>query len=183
MSAIPPLRYLLRRSARSRRLSVRVEGDGRVIVTVPARASDRVIERFVADQAPWIRAAVAKMLARPQGAPLSATAADRTRLMAATRKLVGERLHFWNATYGFRIGEIKVRDQKTRWGSCAKNHNLTFNYRLAMLPFELADYVVVHELCHIGQFDHSAKFWALVARSLPNAKALRKRLNADWKIT
>jgi predicted metal-dependent hydrolase len=174
--------YAIRRTARSRRLSVRVDDDGRVTVVAPPRASEALIRRFVDEQAPWIAGAVAKAKAQPQRIRLAATGAERTRLMAATRKFVGERLHFWNQQYRLRPGVVRVRDQKTRWGSCARNGDLSFNYRLALLPTELADYVVVHELCHVAQFDHSPKFWTLVAQAVPRWKVLRRQLNAEWKI-
>ena len=74
------------------------------------------------------------------------------------RTLVRERLEYFNAFYGYEYKRIAIKNHKSRWGSCSKKGNLNFNYRIALLPSELADYIVVHELCHLGEFNHSPKF-------------------------
>jgi predicted metal-dependent hydrolase len=92
------------------------------------------------------------------------------------RALVIERIKHYNSFYQFKVGRISIKNQKSRWGSCSKKGNLNFNYKIIFLPKEVADYVVVHELCHLGQFNHSKEFWKLVARTLPNYELLRKKL-------
>ena len=92
------------------------------------------------------------------------------------RLLVHERIKHFNAHYGFKIGRISVRNQRSRWGSCSKLGNLNFNYRIVFLSPNLADYIIVHELCHIGQFNHSKKFWNLVFETIPNYPRLRLEL-------
>lgn len=69
---------------------------------------------------------------------------------------------------GLRYGNVTIRDQKTKWGSCSKKGNLSFNWRLILFPEQVRRYIVIHELCHLRQFDHSPKFWALVERFDPN---------------
>ncbi|NBS67881.1 M48 family peptidase [bacterium] len=69
---------------------------------------------------------------------------------------------------------------RTRWGSCSKRGNLNFNYRILFLPPHLADYLIVHELCHLKEFNHSPRFWALVAQGCPNYHACKKELRA-WQ--
>lgn len=118
------------------------------------------------------------------------------------RELVLEKLAEFNKTYGF-LGRapvdvavfqstvtrhdfeksdtisqnrVAIRDTKSRWGSCSKKGNLNFNYRIAFLPPRLADYIVVHELCHLQEFNHSQKFWDLVSLAVPDYKILRKEL-------
>ena len=93
-----------------------------------------------------------------------------------TRALVTERASYWAGVYGIAYGRISIRKQKSRWGSCSSAGNLNFNYRLGFLPFELMDYIVVHELCHIKEYNHSQNFWDLVGQAYPNAKQLRKAL-------
>ena len=91
-------------------------------------------------------------------------------------KLVKERLEHWNKHYNFTYNKVVIRNQKTRWGSCSKTGNLSFNYKIAKIPLHLADYIVVHELCHIGQFNHSVKFWDLVAETMPDWQKMRVEL-------
>ncbi len=67
-----------------------------------------------------------------------------------------------------KYNRVTIRDQKTRWGSCSSKGNLNFNYRLALIPDHLADYVIVHEMCHILQLNHSQKFWSLVSLAIPD---------------
>lgn len=94
------------------------------------------------------------------------------------RKLVHERLEYFNQFYGFKYNKVAIRNQKTRWGSCSKRGNLNFSYKLALLPPHLADYIIVHELCHLQEFNHSQAFWNLVARQVPNHKELRNNLKS-----
>lgn len=95
------------------------------------------------------------------------------------RALVIERLAHFNISYNFTVGRISIRNQKTRWGSCSKKGNLNFNYKIALLPPELADYVIVHELCHLGEFNHSKNFWTLVERTIPDYRKRRALLKGQ----
>jgi predicted metal-dependent hydrolase len=83
------------------------------------------------------------------------------------RTLVHERLQYWNQLYQFTYNRVAIRDQRSRWGSCSSQKNLNFNYRIAFLPLELADYIIVHELCHLAELNHGNVFWQHVARALP----------------
>lgn len=96
--------------------------------------------------------------------------------VARTRALVRERASHYARVYGVSHGRISIRKQRTRWGSCSVSGDLSFNYRLGFLPPHLMEYVVVHEICHIREQNHSPAFWALVASACPNPKALRKEL-------
>jgi predicted metal-dependent hydrolase len=87
-----------------------------------------------------------------------------------------ERIAEFNKIYNFKIGKITIRNQKTRWGSCSKRGNINFNYRIANIPQRLSDYVIVHELCHLGEFNHSKNFWSLVERTMPDYLERRKEL-------
>ncbi len=102
---------------------------------------------------------------------------DYEKYKEQARALVHARLLYFNQYYGFKIGQVRIKNQKTRWGSCSKRGNLNFSYRLAILPQHLADYVVLHELCHLGEFNHSINFWNLVARQMPDYAARRKELS------
>jgi len=93
-----------------------------------------------------------------------------------TQALILERLEHYNAFYNFTYKKIFIKNVKSRWGSCSKRGNLNFNYRLGLISQELLDYVVVHELCHLGEFNHSQKFWDLVAKTIPDYKKRQSEL-------
>lgn len=90
--------------------------------------------------------------------------------------LVKNRIAHFNQFYNFKFNKINIKNQKTRWGSCSRKGNLNFNYRLALISEKLADYIIVHELCHLGQFNHSKKFWDLVAQTMPDYTEARREL-------
>ena len=97
------------------------------------------------------------------------------------RSLVASRLAHFNQHYKFNLKKVFIKNQKSRWGSCSSKGNLNFNYKIALLPPHLADYIIVHELCHLGQFNHSQKFWALVAETMPDWRKMRLMLRLSQK--
>lgn len=94
-----------------------------------------------------------------------------------SRKVILERLAHYNLYYEHELKSVYIRNQKTRWGSCSSKGNLNFNYKTALLDQELCDYVVVHELCHLKEFNHSQKFWDLVGETIPDYKVRRSKLH------
>lgn len=91
-------------------------------------------------------------------------------------ELVRQKVSYYNGFYNFSLGKISVRDQKSRWGSCSRRGNLSFSYKIVFLPEDLANYLVVHELCHLKEFNHSKNFWSLVSQTIPNWVFLRREL-------
>lgn len=94
----------------------------------------------------------------------------------AARKVVLERLVFWNQFYNLSYNRVSIRNTRRSWGSCTSLKNLNFSYRLLFLPPHLQDYIIVHELCHLGQLNHSALFWDLVAQQIPEYKECKLEL-------
>ncbi len=97
------------------------------------------------------------------------TPADR----ATARTLVHARLEHFNQYYNFSYNKVAIRNQKTRWGSCSSKRNLNFSVRILTLSPEAQDYLIIHELCHLKEFNHSSRFWALVAEQCPDYKRIR----------
>lgn len=94
----------------------------------------------------------------------------------AARELLLPRLQYFAEKYNFSYNRVSFRNQRTRWGSCSSQKNLNFNIRLAQLSDELRDYVIVHELCHTRQMNHSKAFWNEVANILPHYGKLRAQM-------
>jgi hypothetical protein len=107
---------------------------------------------------------------------LKGTKKDYAEYKERALNLARERLEYFNAFYGFKIGKVSVKNQKSRWGSCSKKGNLNFNYKIAKLPAKVADYIIIHELCHLGEFNHSRAFWSLVASTMPDYLEIRRSL-------
>ena len=96
-----------------------------------------------------------------------------------TLPVLQKRVDYYKELVGVEYTGIRVKDVTSHWGSCSSKRNLNFNYRLAMLPIELSDYIIVHELCHIKEMNHSARFWNLVGNVIPNYKELRAQLKRN----
>ena len=105
-------------------------------------------------------------------------AAIRQTLSKRALERIRERLSHYAPLIGVEFGRVAIRDQKSRWGSCSARHNLNFNWKLIMAPPEALDYVVIHELCHLIEFNHSRRFWSLVERQMPEYEVWKKWLKA-----
>ena len=94
-------------------------------------------------------------------------------------QIIPERVEYFSKLVGVSYGHITIRNQKTRWGSCSSKGNLNFNCLLMLTPPEVLDYVVVHELCHRKEMNHSKAFWSEVEKVIPNYRKLRKWLSDE----
>ena len=94
------------------------------------------------------------------------------------RRLIMERVEYYNQFYKFSYNKIRIKNQKTRWGSCSSKDNLNFNYKIIFLEKKLQDYIIIHELCHLREMNHSENFWKLVAETMPDYREIRKRLTS-----
>ncbi len=163
------------KSARAKQMRISVHRDGSVRATRPARLAMRDLLVFLESNIAWVTERLRYLAILP---PIVRSArhskAEKARLTAQAKAFAVQRLQHFNQSYSFTYNRIAIRDQKTRWGSCSKKGNINFNYRIALLPAELADYIIVHELCHLGELNHSKRFWALVSNTLPNHRELRK---------
>ena len=108
----------------------------------------------------------------------SVRAALKQALSRRALRRIRERLDEYAPLLGVEFGRVAIRDQKSRWGSCSQKHNLNFNWKLIMAPPEALNYVVIHELCHLIEFNHSARFWSLVKSQMPEYEAWKKWLKA-----
>ena len=103
-------------------------------------------------------------------------AALKSTLAALALERIRQRISVFQPVIGGEFGRVAVRDQRSRWGSCSSKHNLNFNWKLIMAPPQVLDYVVIHELCHLHEFNHSARFWRLVEGVMPDYEVWKKWL-------
>jgi predicted metal-dependent hydrolase len=163
------------RSARGFRIIV--HADSSVSLTLPAAVPYRQGKLFLERQREWIFQRMSEARSRFGNRLLArGTHEDLARYENQARALIRERLDYFCPLYGVSWKKLSIRDQKTRWGSCSRQGNMSFNYRVVFLPEHLVDYIVVHELCHRIEFNHSKRFWALVARVIPEYAACRIEL-------
>jgi predicted metal-dependent hydrolase len=165
--------YLIRSDRKT--CQIQVKADGSVIVRAPKRMPERDIDDFVLEKAEWIERAQSKVLEAKARAesyePLGY--AEINALADEALDRIPPRVKYFAALIGVEYGRITVRNQKTRWGSCSGKSNLNFNCLLMLAPEEVLDYVIVHELCHLKEMNHSPRFWAEVERVMPDYKERR----------
>ena len=160
--------------------------DGTVIARAPLRMPKDRILCFLSEKASWIRMQQGKMQEREkmrQQARIHLDAAQEKELRERAKSVLAQRTAYFARQVGVTYGRITVRDQKTRWGSCSQTGNLNFNFRLILAPLEVLDYVVVHELCHRRQMNHSTQFWQEVAQVLPDYRKRKAWLTENgWRL-
>ena len=150
---------------RSRRKTLAIEITSRreILVRAPSRISKRDIQRFVESKQDWIMTHLSKV---PAVTPL--TPNEHKALILAAKETLPSRTAFYAKQLDVTFGRITIRSQKSRWGSCSVSGNLNFNCLLMLAPEAVQNYVVIHELCHRKEMNHSPKFWAEVERILPD---------------
>ncbi len=184
------MEYIIKKNKRSKNLRIIVHQDGRVVVTAPIRAPLYLVKKFVESREEWIEERVENFLKKKievekenekLGIPKKMTKAeqmkDYKKYKESAREFVESRIIDLNKFYNFEYGKIAIRNQSTRWGSCSRKKNLNFNYKIVKLPSHMADYIIVHELCHLAHFNHSKNFWDLVERIVPDHIEIRRQLH------
>ena len=162
--------YTVIRSSR-KTIALEITREGKLLVRCPYGTTNQYIEDFVRDKSGWIE----KHLSA-KSAPVTPFTPEQIKDFASrTKALLQPRLEQYARQLGVSYNRVTIRSQHSRWGSCCKHkngvYNLNFNCLLALVPTEVLDYVVVHELCHIREMNHSKAFWLLVGTVLPDYKA------------
>lgn len=155
---------------RSERKTVAIQiKDGKIIVRAPLRATLSEIDKVVIDNSAWIEKQLKKAQerdARHQGlVPLSTE--ELQALADKALQVIPPRVGYYAEKIDVTYGRITIRNQRSRWGSCSSKGNLNFNCLLMLAPVEVLDSVIVHELCHRKQMNHSAQFYAEIERVFP----------------
>lgn len=156
-------------------LALQVKKDGQVVVRSPFGVSKRQIERFVSEHEVWMEKQLETVKLR-QEQKRTFSAEEETEYRKKAREVLGKKTEWWAERMDVEYGRITIRGQATRWGSCSSLGNLNYNWKLILLPEQLQDYVIVHELAHRREMNHSPRFWAIVEQYLPDHKERRKQL-------
>lgn len=164
-------------------VSIQINPDLSVTVRAPKYASTREIERIIKKREPWIRKHIDRMRelqAKEAALDINYLTQEEIKELAKRAiKYIPERVAYFADLIGVTYGRVTIRNQKTRWGSCSSKGNLNFNCLLMLTPPEVIDYVVVHELCHRIEMNHSKAFWNEVSKIIPNYKVYVKWLRDE----
>ena len=171
--------YRLIRSGR-KTIGIQIGADGEVTVRAPFHCSNEEIRQMVEKHRAWIlnKTAAAERTLRNS---VPVTEQMKEEGIQRARTIFPERAAYYASRMGVTYGRITIRDQKTRWGSCSSKGNLNFNWKLALMPDRILDYVVVHELAHRIEMNHSDRFWRIVEHQLPDYKVLRAKLAEEGR--
>ncbi len=169
-------------------LAIQITSDGKVRVRAPKRCPKSMIDSFLYEKQNWILKHLKQAEVRREQAAAKPelSARDRKRYIELARDIFTRKTSYYAQILGVSYGRISIREQKTRWGSCSSEGNLNYNWRLIFAPEDVLDYVVVHELAHRKEMNHSKAFYAVVASALPDYKKpqdwLRKNGSTLWTI-
>ncbi len=168
--------YVIRKSKRAKHLGLSVYCDGHVVATVPHTVNTENVLPFVLKKEDWVRKKLAYYDGFENVSLAQLKKSDYIKHKEEARILICKQLDTFSKIYRFSYNKVSIRNQKTCWGSCTGKRNLNFNYKILFLSEELRNYIIVHELCHLKEMNHSPKFWELVAQEIPNYKEIRSQL-------
>ena len=151
----------------SRSIRISLKSDGSVLVTLPRYAPYIEARDFVLTKMDWIKKNIKKKEEKTD---------DIERIRKIAKNVLPKRLEELASEHGFKYGHVSIRNQRTRYGSCSFQNNINLNMNLVNLPQKYIDYVILHELCHTIEKNHSKKFWELLEKHCPNALQTRREL-------
>lgn len=164
-------------------IAVEVRQDGSVLVRAPRDCPQSRIDTFLKEKQAWVLAKVEEQKEKEADSmkiqPLSE--AEQRLYRDKAREIFEQKVSYYAQMMGVSYGRIAIRDQKTRWGSCSGEGNLNFNWRLIFAPAGVLDYVVVHELAHRKEMNHSPRFWRVVEDTMPEYRKYQKWLKENGR--
>lgn len=161
-------------------VTIIVRENGQTEVRIPLRYPLAHAQQLVREKENWIAAKRRQMLQNQERIRMLELPADQfAAAKQAAQSVIPKRVAYFAERMRVTYGMVRIKDQKTRWGSCSAKGNLNFNWRLVMAPEAVLDYVVVHELCHRHCMDHSQRFWQYVEQVMPDYREARKWLKEN----
>ena len=172
----------MRKSERAKNIKIEIKKSGEIFLVVPKFLPNFLGISFLKKNIQKVLERRGRVLERVAGGEAAShpikklSKNDFQKYKKEAEEKITKRVEFFAKKYGFKYNQIKIKDNKTNWGSCSVKKNLNFNYRLIFLKEEEMDYVIVHELCHLREMNHSKKFWAEVEKIIPEYKKIRKNI-------
>ncbi|MDL2302431.1 M48 family metallopeptidase [Lachnospiraceae bacterium OttesenSCG-928-D06] len=163
------------RKSNRKTISLEVNKNAEVIVRAPYYATDKQIEEWVQEKSSWIEKSIEKAKKRKEliGEQDLLTIEELNKLAEQALSVIPKKVAYYAEKIGVSYSRITIRNQRSKWGSCSGKGNLNFNCLLMLAPSEVLDYVIVHELCHRKEMNHSPLFWKEVENVLPDYKVSR----------
>ncbi len=172
---LPPFSF--KRNKRSRHIRITVSAGGRVLVSAPFITSESAVLQFLRSKSEWLWNKVEYFKNFP--APEKFIEREKKLFVELKERalvLAKSKVAEWNSIYNFPYSKIVIRRSRSRWGSCSSKGTLCFSYKIVFLPTRLADYLIVHEVCHLREKNHGKDFWGLVSKTMPDYDIRRKEL-------
>lgn len=173
MEVISDIDYKVTYSNR-RSIGIYVHQDSSVEVRVPKRTSLRVIRELVDKKKKWIEKSKEKMSKNPVH---EFSDEEIQRLINKGDNILIDKIDYYSKIMRVNPSSVKIGKAKSYWGCCTSKNNIIFSYRLFNLEEEMINYVIVHELAHIKEHNHSSAFWKEVESVIPDYKHVRKKLS------
>lgn len=167
--------YQLHIRKQSKNIRITIASDGKIRVTSPKWMPEKLIRKLLQEKSSWIEAHLQCYKTHDSSNSFNSKKEylkHKDQALIFVKKKVEE----LNVYYKFSYKKITVKNQKTLWGSCSRKGNLNFNYKIIHLPEKLANYIIVHELCHLQECNHGKRFWSLVSETTPNYLTLKNEL-------
>ncbi len=168
--------YTKKKSARAKRIKITIKTNGAMNITIPKHLSYRSVDKFIIQKSDWILKNIERLKKENINLKKEDSIKEYEKNKEQARKLITERVSYFNFFLNFKYNSISIKNQKTRWGSCSAKSNLNFNYKLLFLPQNLRDYIIVHELSHLEELNHSERFHKIIESVISGHKTLEKEL-------
>ena len=163
--------------SRRRSLALIITAEARLVVRAPLHLPSEAIDHFIQQKRRWIERQMARLAARPR--PQVLTEEERAGWRRVAREKIIERCRYFSELTGYSPISVRINNARSRWGSCGAKGTINFSWRLALAPSAVIDYVVVHELAHLIERNHSARFWRRVAEVIPDHNLHRRWLRQN----
>lgn len=161
-------------------LAITITQEGSLLIKAPFQIKETEIERFIKQKRYWIYKQTKCVLEENKNR-IYRSEEEEQKLRKQAREVLTKRTDYYKKILKVDYQRIRIGNQKTRWGSCSSIGTISYNWHLILMPERILDYVVVHELCHLVEMNHSPAFWKRVSEVIPDYKSRRKWLKENGK--